>query len=88
MGIGVLFLVSVLAGFVGAMGGMGGGIVLIPALTLFGVDIKHAIAVSIVSVIATSSGSAAAYVRDGLTNLNLGMFLERSPFLPAFSSSS
>lgn len=71
-----LFLVSLLAGFVGAMAGMGGGIILIPALTLMGMDIKHAIAISIVSVIATSSGSASAYVRDRITNLKVGMFLE------------
>src|SRR6185437_10193557 len=59
------------------MSGMGGGVVLIPALTgLLGVDIKHAIAVSMLSVIATSSGAASAYVRDRLTNLKLGMFLE------------
>jgi uncharacterized membrane protein YfcA len=50
--------------------------VLIPVLTLSGVDIRHAIALSIVSVIATSSGSASAYVRDHITNLKLGMFLE------------
>ncbi len=68
--------ISVVAGFVGAMSGMGGGIVLIPALTLLGMDIKHAIAISIISVIATSSGSASAYVRDGITNLKVGMFLE------------
>ncbi len=72
----VLFLVSLLAGFIGAMSGMGGGVVLVPALTLLGVDIKHAIAISIVSVIATSSGSASAYVRDHITNLKVGMFLE------------
>ncbi|MBZ5565513.1 MAG: sulfite exporter TauE/SafE family protein [Acidobacteriia bacterium] len=71
-----LFLISILAGFVGAMSGMGGGIILIPALTLLGVDIKHAIAISILSVIATSSGSASAYVRDHITNLKVGMFLE------------
>ncbi len=71
-----LLLVAVLAGFVGAMSGMGGGIILIPALTLLGVDIKHAIAISILSVIATSSGSASAYVRDHITNLKVGMFLE------------
>ena len=59
-----LFGISVVAGFVGAMSGMGGGVVLIPAMTLLGMDIKQAIAVSIVSVIATSSGSASAYVRD------------------------
>jgi uncharacterized membrane protein YfcA len=72
----ILFLISLVAGFVGAMSGMGGGVVLIPALTLLGVDIKHAIAVSIISVIATSSGAASAYVRDRITNLKVGMFLE------------
>ncbi len=71
-----VFLISIVAGFVGSMSGMGGGIVLIPALTLLGLDIKHSIAVSIVSVIATSSGSASAYVRDKITNLKVGMFLE------------
>lgn len=71
-----LFLISVAAGFVGAMSGMGGGVVLIPALTLFHMDIKKAIAISMVSVIATSSGAAAAYVRDRITNLKVGMFLE------------
>jgi uncharacterized membrane protein YfcA len=72
----LVFLTSIIAGFVGAMSGMGGGVVLIPALTFLGLDIKHAIAVSIVSVIATSSGSASAYVRDRITNLKVGMFLE------------
>jgi uncharacterized membrane protein YfcA len=71
-----VFLISVVAGLVGAMSGMGGGVVLIPVLTLFHMDIKKAIAISIVSVIATSSGSAAAYVRDRITNLKVGMFLE------------
>lgn len=55
---------------------MGGGIILIPALTLLGVDIKQAIAVTMVAVIATSSGAASAYVRDRITNLKVGMFLE------------
>lgn len=72
----ILLPISALAGFVGAMSGMGGGIILIPVLTLLGVDIKHAIAISILSVIATSSGSASAYVRDHITNLKVGMFLE------------
>ena len=72
----LLLLVSIVAGFVGAMGGMGGGVVLIPALTFVGIDIKHAIAISIISAIATSSGAASAYVRDGITNLKVGMFLE------------
>ena len=72
----LVFLISICAGFIGAMSGMGGGIILIPALTLLGLDIKHSIAISIVSVIATSSGSASAYVRDKITNLKIGMFLE------------
>lgn len=65
----LVFPISLLAGFVGAMTGMGGGIILIPALTLLGVDIRRAIAISILSVIATSSGSASAYVRDQLAGL-------------------
>jgi hypothetical protein len=76
MGFESLFLISIVAGFVGAMSGMGGGVVLIPAMTLMGMDIKKAIAISIVSVIATSSGAASAYVRDRITNLKVGMFLE------------
>jgi uncharacterized protein len=71
-----LLLLSFVAGLVGAMAGMGGGVVLIPALTLAGEDVKRAIAVSTVSVIATSSGAASAYVRDHVTNLRVGMFLE------------
>ena len=84
----LLLLISVLAGFVGAMSGMGGGIVLVPALTLFGLDIKHAIAISIVSVIATSSGSASAYVRDRITNLKVGMFLEMFTIVGALTGSA
>jgi len=84
----VLFLVSILAGFVGAMSGMGGGVVLIPVLTFLGLDIKHAIAVSIVSVIATSSGSASAYVRDRITNLKVGMFLEMFTIVGALAGAA
>jgi uncharacterized membrane protein YfcA len=83
-----LFLVSVAAGFVGAMSGMGGGVVLIPALTLLGMDIKQAIAISIVSVVATSSGAASAYVRDRLTNLKVGMFLEMFTIVGALVGAS
>ena len=81
----LLLLVSLIAGLVGAMTGMGGGVVLIPALTFFGMDIKRAIAISIVSVIATSSGSASAYVRDHITNLKVGMFLEMFTMLGALA---
>jgi uncharacterized membrane protein YfcA len=79
----LLFAISTAAGFLGAMTGMGGGVVLVPALTLLGVDIKHAIAASMVAVIATSTGSAAAYVRDRITNLKVGMFLEMFTILGA-----
>ncbi len=72
-----IFAISLLAGVVGALAGVGGGILVVPALTmLFGVDIRLAIGASIVSVIATSSGAAAAYVRDGITDMRVGMFLE------------
>lgn len=68
---------SLTAGFLGAMTGLGGGVVIVPLLTsVFGVDIRYAIGASLVSVIATSSGAAAAYVKEGYTNLRLGMFLE------------
>lgn len=66
-----------LAGLVGSLTGLGGGVVIIPLLTLvLGVDIHYAIGASIISVIATSSGSAAAYVKEGITNIRIGMFLE------------
>jgi len=72
-----IFAISVAAGIIGALAGVGGGILVIPALTIvFGVDIHLAIGASIVSVIATSSGAAAAYVRDRLADMRVGMFLE------------
>src|SRR5271155_3884701 len=68
---------SLLAGFLGALTGLGGGVVIVPMLTLlFGVDIRYAVGASLISVIATSSGAAAAYVRDGYANVRVGMFLE------------
>jgi uncharacterized membrane protein YfcA len=73
----LMLLVSIVAGLIGSLVGVGGGILVVPALTLlFGVPIEYAIGASIVSVIATSSGSASAYVRDKITNLRIGMFLE------------
>lgn len=70
-------LASFVAGFFGALTGLGGGVVIIPLLTLvFGVDIKYAIGASLISVIATSSGAASAYVKEGFTNIRIGMFLE------------
>ncbi len=66
-----------IAGFLGSLTGLGGGVVIIPLLTLvFGVDIRYAIGASLVSVIATSSGAAAAYVKEGYSNIRVGMFLE------------
>src|SRR5713226_3419769 len=73
----LVFFISVLAGFLGALTGLGGGVVVTPALTLLlGVDLRYAIGASLVSVIATSSGAAAAYVREGYSNIRIAMFLE------------
>lgn len=73
----LIFLGAVCAGLLGALTGLGGGIIIVPLLTLlFHVDIRYAIGTSLVSVIATSSGAAAAYVKEGYTNVRLGMFLE------------
>src|SRR5215831_16041442 len=72
-----LWLASLATGFLGSLTGMGGGVVLVPLLTLvFKVDIRYAIGASLVSVIATSSGAAAAYVKEGISNIRIGMFLE------------
>ena len=69
--------ISFAAGFLGSLLGLGGGMIVVPALTLLlGIDIRLAIGASIISVIATSSGAAAAYVRDRLANLRVAMFLE------------
>src|SRR6202042_1229415 len=68
---------SYFAGIIGSLTGLGGGFIIIPLLTLLlHVDIHYAIGASLISVIATSSGSAAAYVKEGITNIRLGMFLE------------
>lgn len=68
---------SFTAGFLGALTGLGGGVVLVPLLTLvFKVDIRYAVGASLVSVIATSSGAAVAYLKEGFSNIRIGMFLE------------
>lgn len=73
----LLFLISIVAGIFGSIVGLGGGVVVIPVLTLaFGVNIHFAIGASIVSIIGTSSGAASVYVKDKMTNLRVGMFLE------------
>ena len=74
-----------LAGLIGALTGLGGGVLIIPVLVLlFHVDIHYAMGASLVSVIVTSSSSAAAYLREGYTNLRIGMFLEIGAVLGAF----
>lgn len=81
---GWLLLSSLLAGLLGALTGLGGGVVIVPLLTLvFHVDIRYAIGASLLSVIATSSGAAASYVRDGYSNVRIGMFLEVATTLGA-----
>src|SRR5437764_1961922 len=73
----LVWLGSAIAGFLGALTGLGGGVIIVPLLALvFHVDIHYAIGAALVSVIATSSGAAAAYVREGYTNIRVGMFLE------------
>ena len=73
----IVLIGAFLAGLLGSLTGLGGGVIIIPLLTLgLGVDIHYAIGASIISVIATSSGSAAAYVKEGITNIRIGMFLE------------
>ena len=72
-----LGLISIIAGLLGSLVGLGGGIIIVPVLTLlYHIDIRLAIGASILSVIATSSGAAVTYVRERLTNLRVGMFLE------------
>jgi len=77
---------SFLAGLLGSLTGLGGGVVLVPLLTLFfHVDLRYAIGASLVSVIATSSGAAAAYVKEGYSNIRIGMFLEIATTLGALA---
>jgi uncharacterized protein len=80
----LVWMGSLAAGLLGSLTGLGGGVVLVPLLTLlFKVDIRYAIGASLVSVIATSSGAAAAYVKEGFSNIRIGMFLEIATTLGA-----
>src|SRR5579863_10130191 len=82
----ILLFGSYFAGLLGSLTGLGGGVVIIPLLTLLlHVDIHYAIGASLVSVIATSSGAAAAYVKEGITNIRIGMFLEIATTAGAFT---
>src|SRR5208337_1735717 len=85
----IVAIVSFVAGLLGSLTGLGGGVVLVPLLTiLFHVDIRYAIGASLVSVIATSSGAAAAYVREGISNIRIGMFLEVATTLGALAGAT
>jgi hypothetical protein len=80
----LVWVTALAAGFLGSLTGLGGGVVLVPVLTiLFGVDLRYAIGASLVSVIATSSGAAAAYVKEGYSNVRIGMLLEIATTLGA-----
>src|SRR6266705_2376175 len=82
----LLWLGSLVAGLLGSLTGLGGGVVLVPLLTIFfKVDIRYAIGASLVSVIATSSGAAAAYVKEGYSNIRIGMLLEIATTLGALA---
>jgi uncharacterized membrane protein YfcA len=73
----ILIGAAFLAGLLGSLTGLGGGVVVIPILTLcFHVDFHYAIGAALIASISTSSGSASAYVKEGITNIRLGMFLE------------
>lgn len=73
----LIFIGSFSAGLLGSLTGLGGGVIVVPLLTvLFGVDIHFAAGASLISVIATSSGAASAYVKEGISNIRIGMFLE------------
>ena len=73
----ILLLGAYCAGLLGSLTGLGGGVVVIPLLTLvLGVDFHYAVGAALVASIATSSGSGSAYVKEGITNIRLGMFLE------------
>ena len=75
---------ALVAGLIGALTGMGGGVVIVPLLVLLmGVDVHYAMGAALISVIATSSGAAAAYVREGYTHLRIGMLLEVATTLGA-----
>jgi uncharacterized protein len=85
----LVFITSLLAGFLGSLIGLGGGTILVPTLTLlFHVDIRYAVGASLVSVIATSSSAASAYIKEGFTNTRTGMFLETATTLGAIGGAA
>jgi uncharacterized membrane protein YfcA len=82
----LIFLCSTLAGLLGSLTGLGGGVVIVPLLVLgFGYDLRYAIGASLIAVIATSAGAAAAYLREGYTNIRIGIILEVATTIGALS---
>jgi uncharacterized membrane protein YfcA len=80
---------SVLAGLVGALTGLGGGVILVPVLTLvFGVNLRYAVGASLISIIATSSGAASSYVKDGFANMRIGILMEVATTLGAIGGAT
>ena len=85
----IMLLAAYAAGLLGSLTGLGGGVVVIPVLTLcFGVDFHYAVGAALVASIATSSGSGSAYVKEGITNVRLGMFLEIATTLGAVAGAA
>jgi uncharacterized membrane protein YfcA len=85
----LIWMGSLCGGLIGALTGLGGGVVIVPLLVLvFGVDIRYAMGASLISVIATSSGAAAAYVKEGFSNIRIGMFLEIATTIGALLGAS
>ena len=85
----VLFVGALFAGFLGSLTGLGGGVIIVPLLTIgFGIDIRYAIGTSLIAVIATSSGAASAFVKEGLLNIRIGMFLEIATTLGAVAGAA
>ena len=85
----ILFAGALFAGFIGSLTGLGGGVIIVPLLTIgMGVDIHYAIGTSLISVIATSSGAASAYLKEGILNIRIGMFLEIATTLGAIAGAA
>lgn len=83
-----ILLISIPAGFIGSLTGLGGGSIMIPLLVYLGVPLKYAIAASMVTIIATSSGSAASYVKEKLANVKVAMYLEMFTIVGAIIGAS
>ncbi len=83
-----LGILSVAVGFLGSLTGLGGASILVPILVLFGIPLKEAIACGMVAIIATSSGSAASYVRERIANVRIAMFLEMFTIVGAIAGAT